>query len=295
MGGPDQEGSLPGLSAEQASHLAKTHRMQQVGVRPPLRNYLSDLWRHRTFLVTMSTAQFVSRNQQNYLGQIWAVLNPLLLGAAYYLIFGLLLGTDAGVGNYVPFLIIGLFSFIFIAGGMTRGAKSLIGNMGLVRALRFPRVVLPISVVLTELFVALPAFVVAALVALLTKQTPTWSWLLYPVAIAIAYVMTTGIAMIFSVLVYQYRDATNLIPLLTRMLRYTSGVFFLITAYATGIVGLLLAYQPVAVMLTVLRQTLMDEYALRWAPWLVSIGWAGLLFAVGFLLFWRSEATYGRQ
>lgn len=294
-GGPDQEGSLPGLSPEQASELAQRHGMAQVGVRPPLRSYIADVWRHRSFLLTMSSAEFVSRNQQNHLGQLWAVLNPLLLGAAYYLIFGKLLKIDKGIENYVPFLIIGLFSFIFIAAAMTRGSKALIGNMGLVRALRFPRVVLPISVVLTELFATLPAFAVAAIVTVLVGGTITWSWLLYPVAIGIAYVMATGIAMIFAVLIYQYRDATNIIPLLTRMLRYTSGVFFLIPAYATGLVGILLAFQPVAVALTILRQSLMNEYPLVWVSWAVAAGWALLLVIIGFVMFWRAEATYGRQ
>ncbi|MGB3829854.1 MAG: ABC transporter permease, partial [Ornithinimicrobium sp.] len=168
-------------------------------------------------------------------------------------------------------------------------------NMGIVRALRFPRVVLPISVVLTELFAALPAFVVAAIIAILSKEAITWSWLLYPVAIAITFVMTTGLAMISAVVVYRYRDAANLIPLLTRMLRYISGVFFLVTAYAEGALQVVLAYQPVAVVLTILRQTLMDEYALTWTAWLVAAGWAIALFGVGFIAFWRAEATYGRE
>jgi len=295
LGGPDHDGSLPGLSPERAGDLAHQHAMQQVGVRPSLRAYVADLWRHRSFLVTMSSADFVSRHQQNYLGQLWSILNPLLLGGAYLLIFGLLLETDRGVDKYVPFLIIGLFSFIFIAAGINHGARSLVGNMGIVRALRFPRVVLPISVVLTELFAALPAFAVAAIIAVLSKEPVTWSWLLYPVAIAITLVMTAGLAMISAVVVYRYRDAANLIPLLTRMLRYISGVFFLVTAYAEGAIQLVLAYQPVAVALTILRQALMAEYPLTWTAWLVAAGWAIVLFVVGFIVFWRAEATYGRQ
>lgn len=295
-GGPEQEGSLPGLSADEAAALAAEYGLEQVGIRPKLGDYLRDVWRHRSFLLTMSSADFVARHQQNYLGQIWSILNPLLLGAAYYIVFGLILGTRRGAEeDYVPFLMIGLFAFIFVAAGMNHGAKALIGNMNVVRALRFPRVVLPISVVMTELFAAAPAFLVAALIAALSGQDVTWKWLLYPVAIVIVFIMTTGIAMIAAAFVYRVRDAANLTPLITRMLRYISGVFFSVSAYTSGVAGFLMEYQPVAVVLTMLRQTLLERLDPTWSVWLTSIGWAIGLFIVGFIVFWRSEATYGRQ
>jgi teichoic acid transport system permease protein len=296
IGGPDQQGSLPGLSSAEAAALAQRHGMEQVGVRPPLGTYLRQLWRHRSFLLTMSSADFVARHQQNYLGQVWAVLNPLLLGAAYFLIFGLLLNVTRGVDNYVAFLLIGLFSFIFISAGMNYGAKSLIGNLGLVRALRFPRVVLPISVTATELFAALPAYAVALVVVLLTGERPTWTWLLYPVAIGITFLVTCGLGMLAARIVYVVRDASNLVPLITRMLRYVSGVFFVIPAYAGNeVVNIVLSYQPVAVCLTMLRQCLMEEFPPTPEVWLVAAGWGVLLSVTGLLLFWRGEATYGRQ
>ncbi|CAN5376096.1 ABC transporter permease [soil metagenome] len=296
LGGPEQEGSLPGLSPDEAAALAREHGLEQVGIRPSLGAYIRDVWRHRSFLLTMSSADFVARNQDNYLGQIWSVLSPLLLGAAYYLVFGVMLGTTLGTeGNYVPFLMIGLFAFIFISSAMNHGAKSLVSNMNVVRALRFPRVVLPVAVVMTQFFAAIPAFGIAMIVAVFSGERITWSWLLYPVAILITYVMTTGVAMIGAALVYRIRDAANLIPLITRMLRYVSGVFFVIPAYTSGIVGVIMAYQPVAVVLTMLRQTLMEGFELTLTVWLVSIGWAVGLFVIGFIVFWQAEGTYGRR
>lgn len=294
-GGPDQQGSLPGLSSSDAAALARRHGLVQVGIRPTLGAYIHDVWRHRSFLLTMSSADFVAKNQDNYLGQIWSILSPLLLGAAYYLVFGLMLEITRGSVNYVPFLITGLFAFIFIAAGMNNGAKSLVSNMNVVRALRFPRVVLPVAVVMTQFFVALPAFGIAMVVAVVTGEPITWSWLLYPVAILITFVMTTGLAMIGAALVYRIRDAANLLPLITRLLRYVSGVFFVVTAYTSGVIGVMMAYQPVAVVLTMLRQTLMQGFDLTLAVWLMSLAWAVGFFVVGFIVFWQAEGTYGRQ
>lgn len=296
-GGPDHQGSLPGLGDEQVRALARQHGLELVGIRPPLGAYLRDVWRHRSFLLTMASADFISRHQQSFLGQIWLLLNPLLQGGAYYLIFGgIILDTSRGAGgNFIGFLLIGLFMFLFIASGMNNGAKALTGNMGLVRALRFPRVILPIAVTLTELFAALPAFTVALLIALATGEQPTWSWLLYPVAIFIAFVMTCGISMLAARLVYVVRDLANLVPLITRILRYTSGVFFAISANATGWLGFVLMYQPVAAALTMIRESVLGDFPLDGTIWAVATGWALLFFVSGFIVFWRGEATYGRQ
>ncbi|MBA2694714.1 MAG: ABC transporter permease [Ornithinimicrobium sp.] len=297
LGGPDHQGSVPGPDQADAAALAQQHGLDLVGVRPPLGAYLRDLWRHRSFLLTMASADFISRHQQSFLGQIWLLLNPLLQGGAYYLIFGgIILDTRRGAeGNYIGFLLVGLFMFLFIASGINNGAKALTGNMGLVRALRFPRVILPIAVTLTELFAALPAFAVALLVVVLTGEQPTWAWLLYPVAILIAFVMTCGISMLAARLVYVVRDLANLVPLITRVLRYTSGVFFVISANATGWLGLVLMYQPVAAALSIIREPVLREFPLDGSIWAVATGWAVLFFVSGLVVFWRGEATYGRQ
>jgi teichoic acid transport system permease protein len=294
LGGPDHQGSLPGPDAADAAELARRYGLQPMGVRPPLGRYIRDVWDKRHFLVTLSAANFVSRHQNNYLGQLWAVLNPLLLGLAYFLIFGLLLGTREGTENYIGFLTIGLFGFMFLSAGFNYAAKALVDQLSLVRALQFPRALMPISVVLTELFASLPAFVLLILIALLTGETPQWKWLLFPVAILVIAVTTTGLGLLSARFVHGARDLANLIPLLTRMLRYVSGVFFSIATYASGLMGDILAYQPVAVSLTMMRECLLAEAPLSWQTWAWSAGWAVGLFSLGFVVFWRAEATYGR-
>ncbi len=293
-GGPDHQGSLPGLSAQEAAALADRHGMTQVGVRPRLGAYCVQLWRHRHFIWTMAQAGFISRHQNNYLGLVWSVLNPLLLGAAYFLIFGLLLGTRGNVENYVAFLTAGLFTFIFISAGFNYASRALVDNTGLVRALRFPRAILPVAVMITELIATIPAFLMLLLLALITGEQPTLKWLLFPLSLLITGLVTLGIGMIAARIVHAARDVSNLVPLLTRMLRYISGVFFPIADFASGWIGAILMYQPIAVCLTMVRESLLGEFPLTWTTWLVSLGWGLGLTAVGFIFFWQAEASYGR-
>ncbi len=268
--------------------------MSRVGERPGFGAYLADLWRRRRFVLTLAEGDFVSRHQNNYLGMLWAILNPMLLGGAYYLIFGVLLETTRGTDNYVLFLTSGLFTFIFIAGALTSGSRSIIGRMGLVRSLRFPRIILPSAVTAAELLQALPAFAIIVVIALLTGETPSLEWLLFPVAVLIIGMMFLGVVMILARVLHAVRDTGNLMPLLVRMLRYVSGVFFSIESYASGIWSVILAYQPVAISLTMVRETLLGSMPLRWETWAVSGGWAVLFLVVGTVVFWRGEADYGR-
>lgn len=293
--GSSDEQPLRGLTAEEALELAEKHGLTRVGVRPPLRSYIKESWRKRRFLWTLASSQAVSRNQNNYLGQLWAVLNPLALAVAYWLVFGLLLDTREGTDNYVAFLTSGIFTFTMISGILTNGSRSILRNLGLVRALRFPRCFLPLSAVISEMLVALPAFAVLFIILFATGEPFSWNWLLLPVALLNIFFMTSGLTMIAARLLETSRDLGNLVPIAIRLLRYISGVFFSIEAYAgTGLIGNIMYYQPIAASLSLVRQSLLAEFPPTAMLWLVSSAWSVLLFSIGFVVFWRAEARYGR-
>ncbi|MBE0975603.1 ABC transporter permease, partial [Escherichia coli] len=85
--------------------------LRRVGARPGLARYLASLWEYRSFILFDSRSRIAGANSVNALGRVWMVLNPILDGAAYFLVFGLLLGTGRGVPNFLGYLIIGVFLF----------------------------------------------------------------------------------------------------------------------------------------------------------------------------------------
>lgn len=258
---------------------------------------MADLWKRRGFVATLSSSRSDARYQDNRLGRLWSVFNPMLLILSYFLIFGVLLGTSRGVDNFVGFLSIGVIIFGVSGAVISSGARAIAGNTGLLRALRFPRAVLPISVGITEMLANLPAFGVLVALMFVSGETPTWAWLLFPVALVIQAVQVTGIALIAARITHTSRDVANLIPLSLRLLRYTSGVFFSVSHYTANlpsVVGHLLTYQPFALQLTLVRQSLLGEFELSLLPWLVSLGWAAVLLTGGLVYFWQGEASYGR-
>ena len=295
---PQRASLPPALSTEEAAELAERHGLRTFSERPPLGRYLSDLWQRRSFIWTLSSSESYAKNEDNRLGQVWAVLNPALLILSYYAIFGLLLGTDRGVDNFVGFLAIGVVMFSFTSSVVTRGSKAITGRLSLVRALHFPRAILPISVALTEFIAALPAFALLFVLMFATGETPSLSWLLFPVAVLLQGVALLGIAFICARLVNMSRDLGNLIPVIVRLMRYCSWVFFPVVHYAQNLPPAfqdLVVYQPFALMLSLGRQSLLGaDNPLALNDWLMMAGWAVGLTVVGLVIFWWDEARYGR-
>lgn len=289
-------GDPGGMTLEEARRYAADHGLRTVGDRPPFGDYVRDLWRRRSFIWTLSSAKQYAQNEGQKYGQLWAVLNPLLLIASYLFVFGFLLKADHGIENYIGYLAIGIIVFAMTAATMTSGSRAILNNTGLVRALQFPRAVLPISTVITETMVMVTGLGMLLLIVPFTGDLPHWKWLLLPAAIGLQLLMQLGVTLILARVVNMSADVWNLIPVAVRLLRYVSGVFFSIAAVTQGhpVIYTILEFQPFALPLTLARQSLMGEFPLDWRHWAAAAAYALVLPVAGLWIFWRDEAKYGR-
>lgn len=285
---------------------AREHGLERMGIRPALGPYIAELWRRRTFIRVLSVSKAQVANQNTYLGQVWALITPILNAAVYIAIFGFILGVGReGIANTPAFIVVGVFMFRFFEASLRAGAKSIKSNMNLVRSVHFPRAVLPIAGVAAELTTLGPALVVMCVIAYLSGLMPNegdvplaWRWFLLIPAVLLMWAFSTGCAFIMARLVAQTPDIENLIPFATRLLMYASGVIFSIDHFLGGFSwGWILQYQPVAVYLGLARASILNEpaYPLDLVMWLVGLGWGVLFLAGGFLFFWRGEESYGRN
>ena len=285
----------PAPAGPSPAELAARHGLTRVGVRPSLPAYVRSLWARRHFAVSLAGAKAYARNQGSYLGQLWALLTPLLWAGVYLLVFGVLLGTSRGVENFVGFLVVGVFLFHFTSASVAAGSRAIVGNQSLITSLQFPRALLPVATVLAELFTLLPALLVLVVLVPLSGEPVQASWLLFPAAVTLQWVFGTGIALIAARLVAEYRDVKQLVPFVLRILMYVSGVFFSIDHYVgSGEAATVLTHQPVAIYLELGRAGLLGEVTASLSVWLWGVGWAVGTFVLGFVYFWRSEARYGR-
>jgi teichoic acid transport system permease protein len=174
--------------------------LSKLGVRPPLGTYLRECWRRRDFARAIAEGELRSQNMDTVLGNLWHVLTPLLLAGVYVLIFGIILDTSRGVENTIAFLVIGVFVYHYSQKSVMGGAKSVVANEGLIRSIRFPRAILPLSTVLGHALAFVSPFVVMLLIALATGETPGVAWLLLLPIVLLLTVFNIGAA--FVVLVF---------------------------------------------------------------------------------------------
>ncbi|MFD6134432.1 ABC transporter permease [Isoptericola sp. NPDC056618] len=302
---------VPDTTSQERRAIAEQFGLQQMGVRPPLGKYIRDVASRWAFIRVLGTATAYSKNQNNYLGQLWAVLNPILNATVYVLIFGILLGANRGVENTIAFITIGTFLYRFFEQSVHAGSRSIAQKTNLIRSLHFPRAVLPIAQVVSLLTTLVPALVVMCAIVLLSGLLPayptvhvTWSWLLLPAIVALMWIFNTGIAFIVARAVAITPDLDNIIGFVLRLVMYASGVIFPVMHYvkdlpaqAAAIIGPILEYQPIGVFLYVARSILTQEPSMPQDPWmwLWAAGWAVVAFVVGFIVFWRGEERYGRD
>ncbi|MCE7081075.1 ABC transporter permease [Streptomyces sp. ST2-7A] len=304
------ERATPGPSGPGESHLtpaelAARHGLTVSGARPPLTEYVRQLWGRRHFILAFSRAKLSSQYSQAKLGQLWQVFTPLLNAFVYFLIFGLLLGGRGGMemDEYIPFLVIGVFVFTFTQQSVMSGVKAISGNLGLVRALHFPRASLPLSFSLQQLQQLLYSMIIVVIVLLAFGYHPTWTWPLIVPILLLQFVFNSGLAMIFARLGSHTPDLAQLMPFVLRTWMYASGVMFplqyMVSRNVPGpdwIADVLMA-NPAAVYMELMRFALIDgPHHQSLAPhfWFLSVGWA-LLFGIGgFVYFWKAEERYGR-
>ncbi|GAA2228266.1 ABC transporter permease [Streptomyces nogalater] len=285
-----------------AAELAAKYGLSVSGARPSLVEYVRQLWGRRHFILAFSQAKLTAQYSQAKLGQLWQVATPLLNAAVYFFIFGLILHASRGMSQdvYIPFLVTGVFVFTFTQSSVMSGVRAISGNLGLVRALHFPRASLPISFSLQQLQQLLFSMLVLFAVAIGFGSYPGLSWLLIVPVLVLQFLFNTGLALIVARMGAKTPDLAQLMPFLLRTWMYASGVMFSINNMLAGRpewIVRVLQVNPVAVYMDLMRFALIDGYGSSHLPphvWAIALFWAVVFFAGGFVYFWKAEERYGR-
>ena len=272
--------------------------LHKVGGRPPLGAYLREVWRRREFIYSLAKYRIEAENGRNRLGMGWVVLKPLLNALVYGAVFGILLGSASRPPDFVQFLVIGVFMFEFFSTCFTTGSKSITANAALVQSLSFPRMSLPLALVVQRLLQFVPMIVIAMILVVVMGDLPEPEWLLLLPLIAVFTVFNTGLTLITARLTVHFRDLTQLLPFIARFFFYTSGIFFSVEKrFGDNPTVMAIAdAQPIHEFLTLGRAILLDgpAYEIPTEYWLYSTLWAVGTLVVGTVFFWAAEERYGR-
>jgi teichoic acid transport system permease protein len=273
--------------------------LRRVGIRLPLRDYIREVWRRREFAITVPMGELRANNQDTALGQLWHLLNPLLLVGVYYFVFGVILQVQERRGmdidDYLQFLIVGVLTFNFTRSSVRSGARMIVKNRKLVQSINFPRAILPASAMVSETLSHFWAVPVMFTMLLLAGGAPNWGWFLILAIVPLQAMFNLGLAMITARLSFHFRDLQNLLPYLLRIWFYMSGVLYPVNPelFPWPAVRILMEINPGHAFVQVSRDAFLDGVVDPYM-WSVVGAWSVVALLVGFWYFRRAENEYGR-
>ncbi|HEV2858547.1 MAG TPA: ABC transporter permease [Solirubrobacterales bacterium] len=215
-----------------------------------------------------------------FLGYLWSLIRPLAFFGVLLFVFTRIFKLGAGLHNYPVLLLLGIVQYTFFQEATTNAVTSVVAQEGIVRKTQFPRLVIPLSTVLTAFFNFCLNLIVVFAFLLAWGVEPAWTWLLYPVALAALFILTIAMSMAFSVLYVRFRDVAIIWAVGAQMLFYAAPIL-----YPLGKEGLndpamekLLMINPLSVIFEQARVWVLHEPAeLAPTPATAAGGWVHLL------------------
>lgn len=219
-----------------------------------------DLRRFWSLTYTLAATDFKLRFFGSALGYLWTLMRPLLLFGVLYFVFTEVVRFGGDIKNYPVYLLAAIMLFTFFSETTARGVTSLVERENLLRKVRFPRMVIPLSVTLNAMFNLGLNLIVVFVFVLASGIEPRWTWLELIPLIALLVVLATGITMLLSALYVRYRDMQPIWEVALQMLFYASPVIYVTSALPDNIEREAMA-SPLTAVLTQMRHALIDPAA----------------------------------
>ena len=256
---------------------------------PPMREYLRSLWTRRTFIAAFSRSELREQNFDSLFGQLWLVLNPLLLSGVYFLLIDVIGGKSDS--SRFAHLTASLFLFYLIANSLTGGVKAITSGQRLILNTSFPRIMLPISAAIVALFRFLPTLVVYIVIHVLLGLPFSWQMLWALPIIVIAIVLSLGLAILISCINVYFRDISSMLPYLTRSLLYLSPILYE-AAHMSHRIKKFEVANPIFYLLDSWSRVMVHGEAPTSKGLLTSSIWALGIFVVGTYFFLSRERDF---
>jgi ABC-2 type transport system permease protein len=209
----------------------------------------------------MSVMEFKRAYFGTVFGYLWSLVRPLMLFGVLLFVFTQVFRLGSGLHNYPVLLLLGIVQFTFFQEATQNSVTSVVSQEGVVRKTQFPRLVIPLATVLTAMFNLCLNLVIVFGFILAWGVDPTWTWLLFPLALTGLFILTAAVSMLLSVLYVRFRDVAIIWTVFAQMLFYATPIL-----YPLGVNGLnnpsierLLMVNPLAVIFEQVRVWVLAE------------------------------------
>lgn len=268
-------------------HVYEPHR---AGL-PPMAPYFRELFRRREFARELSKSTMKAANSLTVFGQLWLIMNPLLLAAVYYLLVNVISGSKHRGWEYFAHLTAGLFTFYLVAGSMSTGASSVVAGGKLLLNTSFPRLLMPLSAVRTAFFRFLPTMPVYFIFHLLAGNPIRWQTLTALPFLFMLIMFSAGLAAFFAALQVYFRDTASFMPYVVRIWLYLSPVIWLASDVPKKMAEYV-DFNPIYAMLGGFTEALVQGNVPPLSMWIEGTLWSTTFLVIGSLYFMSREREF---
>jgi ABC-2 type transport system permease protein len=241
-------------------------------------------------LYLVSVTEFKRTYFGTVLGYLWSLLRPLFLFAVLLFVFTKIVRLGSGVPHYPVLLLFNVVLFGFFSESTTTAVMAVVNQESVVRKTQFPRLVIPLSVVMTALFNLGLNLVVVLIFILAFGVSPQWTWLFFPVILLLLFAFATGVSLLLSSLYVRFRDTAIIWSVLASALFYATPVIYPIEAVPSRYQELIML-NPLSPIFVLARKWIIDPSAP--GPASAAGGWSHLIFPIAlFILLCLSGAWY---
>lgn len=242
------------MSAPEAdSTLREVHGPSALGGGP--RRFFDLLW-------LISVTEFKRVYFGTVLGYIWSLIRPLMLFGVLLFVFTQVFKIGSEIAEFYPvLLLVGIVLFTFFSEATQSALSSVVTQEGVVRKTQFPRLVIPLATVLTGGFNLMLNLVVVLGFVLAFGVEPSWTWLLFPVALVALLVFTAAVSAALSVLYVRFRDVAIIWTVVAQVLFYATPILYPIEALGNERLQHLLMINPLAPIFEQVRVWVLEPNA----------------------------------
>jgi ABC-2 type transport system permease protein len=228
------------------------------------------------------------------LGYFWALMRPLITFGIVFLFLRQILSFGGSIVNFAPMLMLNIIMFQFFQETTQRGMRSLSSKEGIVRKMRFPRMVIPLSTSLTSAMTLGLNLMVGFVLLLGFGLTPAWSWLVLPIAAIALVMLATGVSLFLSVAFVRLPDMVQVWGVVSRVLFYGTPILYTVVTIPASVRPIVML-NPLSPIFVTVRKAVTNPADPTFVQAAGGVGRAMIPIALGVLICVFSFIYFVRQ
>ena len=253
-----------------------------------------EIFSYRDLVRNLVVRDLKVRYKQSVLGFLWSLLNPLLMMVVFSVVFTVMM-PNRQISAFPAFILAGLLPWNWCATSVSASTVSVVGNANLIKKVYFPRELLPVSIVLSNMVNFLLALIVLIAVLFAYALYPSWVLIYLPVIIAIQIIFLSGLALLLSSLDVFYRDTEVIVEVVVLAWFFLTPVFYDIGALLPNSARVIYWINPMASIVESYRLIFYNRAAPDLAFLFRTFFTSSVVFVIGWLTFQHFSPRFGEE